>query len=389
MELYRFDKNTRLFLFGVMGLTFENPGRLYYTYNQPQQLCGADGKEGDGIVEKERIRISDIAQELGLSTATVSNVIHGKTKKVSDETVKRVQELLEKRAYIPSMAGILLAQNDSKIIGIVVNDHEKYEGHVLEDGFISSAINALSREIDRAGYFMMVKVTSQWEDIVRFASMWNMEGLVLMGYCQQDCKKLRENMHIPFVVYDGYFEETEKICNLTIDNHGGGYQVGEYLKHMGHRKVLCISDNCICMDLERIEGCREALKPDAPGFMEIPMQEERRKIFYREKLKEILEYTAVFAVSDFYAIELTQFLKENGYDVPWDVSVVGFDDTVLCRYSSPALTTVRQDAKMRAEHAISILQNLKKGTEHRFTVKLPVFLVERDSVKNLNGGGKI
>ena len=123
--------------------------------------------------------------------------------------------------------------------------------------------------------------------------------------------------------------------------------------------------------------------------MEIPMQEERRKIFYREKLKEILEYTAVFAVSDFYAIELTQFLKENGYDVPWAVSVVGFDDTVLCRYSSPALTTVRQDAKMRAEHAISILQNLKKGTEHRFTVKLPVFLVERDSVKNLNGGGKI
>ena len=80
MELYRFDKNTRLFLFGVMGLTFENPGRLYYTYNQSQQLCGADGKEGDGIVENERIRISDIAQELGLSTATVSNVIHGKTK---------------------------------------------------------------------------------------------------------------------------------------------------------------------------------------------------------------------------------------------------------------------------------------------------------------------
>lgn len=389
LELYRFDKNTRLFLFGVMGLTFEKSGRLYYTYNQPQQLCGADGKEGDGIVEKERIRISDIAQELGLSTATVSNVIHGKTKKVSDETVKRVQELLEKRAYIPSMAGILLAQNDSKIIGIVVNDHEKYEGHVLEDGFISSAINALSREIDRAGYFMMVKVTSQWEDIVRFASMWNMEGLVLMGYCQQDCKKLRENMHIPFVVYDGYFEETEKICNLTIDNHGGGYQVGEYLKHMGHRKVLCISDNCICMDLERIEGCREALEPDAPGFMEIPMQEERRKKFYEDKLKEILEYTAVFAVSDFYAIELIHFLKEKGYGIPRDISVLGFDDTVLCRYSSPALTTVRQDAKMRAEHAISILQNLKKGTEHRFTVKLPVFLVERDSVKNLNGGGKI
>ena len=75
-------------------------------------------------MENQRIRLIDIAEELGLSTATVSNVIHGKTKKVSEETVKRVQELLEKRQYIPSMAGVLLAQNGSKIIGVVVNDHK-------------------------------------------------------------------------------------------------------------------------------------------------------------------------------------------------------------------------------------------------------------------------
>ena len=68
-------------------------------------------------MEKERVRIIDIAEELGLSTATVSNVIHGKTGKISDETVRRVQKLLEERQYIPSMAGILLAQNNSRIIG--------------------------------------------------------------------------------------------------------------------------------------------------------------------------------------------------------------------------------------------------------------------------------
>ena len=76
-------------------------------------------------MDEKRVRISDIAEELGLSTATVSNVIHGKTQRVSDETIKKVQELLEKREYIPSMAGILLAQNDSGIIGIAVNRHEK------------------------------------------------------------------------------------------------------------------------------------------------------------------------------------------------------------------------------------------------------------------------
>ena len=53
--------------------------------------------------------------------------------------------------------------NDSRIIGVVVNDHEKYEGRVLEDGFISASVNALFREIDAAGYFMMVKATAQWE----------------------------------------------------------------------------------------------------------------------------------------------------------------------------------------------------------------------------------
>lgn len=89
---------------------------------------------------QERVRICDIAKELGLSTATVSNVIHGKTNKVSDETVQRVTALLEKRQYIPSMAGILLARNSSGIIGVFVNDHPKYEGHTLRDGFLASVL---------------------------------------------------------------------------------------------------------------------------------------------------------------------------------------------------------------------------------------------------------
>ena len=67
-------------------------------------------------MEEKRITISDIADELGLSTATVSNVIHGKTSKVSEKTIQKVQEQLEKRNYIPSMAGILLAQNDSVLL---------------------------------------------------------------------------------------------------------------------------------------------------------------------------------------------------------------------------------------------------------------------------------
>lgn len=85
---------------------------------------------------QNRVRIVDVADTLGLSTATVSKVIHGKTEKISDETVKSVQQELENSGYISNMAGILLARNNSRIIGVVVNDHEKYEGRVLEDGFV-------------------------------------------------------------------------------------------------------------------------------------------------------------------------------------------------------------------------------------------------------------
>ena len=80
--------------------------------------------------DEKKIRIIDIADELGVSTATVSNVIHGKTKKISDATVRRVQEKLVERGYIPNMAATLLSQNNSRIVGVVVNNHPKYEGHV-------------------------------------------------------------------------------------------------------------------------------------------------------------------------------------------------------------------------------------------------------------------
>lgn len=72
-----------------------------------------------------KVRIIDIAEELKVSTATVSNVLHGKTKKISDETVKLVEKKLEERGYIPDMAATLLARNNSRIIGVVVNNHKK------------------------------------------------------------------------------------------------------------------------------------------------------------------------------------------------------------------------------------------------------------------------
>ena len=330
-------------------------------------------------MSNNRIRISDIAQELGLSTATVSNVIHGKSHKVSDETVKRVQALLEQRQYIPSMAGILLAQNASKIIGVFVNDHEKYEGHTLDDAFIASSLNALSTEIEKSGQFMMVKKAKHPEEVLKFASMWNMEGLVMIGFCDQDYMYLRTHMRIPFVVYDGYCENPQGIVNITIDNFGGGFQVGQLFRKSGHASAICISDNETGVDLERISGFRSGFGDGTVEVMVVPMRKTERRQLYLDQIARFRRVSAVFAVSDYYAIDLMQFLGENGICVPADLAVAGFDGTPMSGLVFPALTTVRQDSSLRAKTALQKLRQLQEHQETQTTVTLPVTLVERDS----------
>lgn len=330
---------------------------------------------------EQRVRICDIAEELGLSTATVSNVIHGKTNKVSDETVQRVTALLEERQYIPSMAGILLARNSSKIIGVFVNDHEKYEGHTLDDFFIASSLNFLSTEIESSGRFMMVKKAKCAEEIIRFASMWNMDGIVVIGFCDPDYMYLRNHMRIPFAVYDGFCEKPERILNITIDNFEGGYQMGCHFRELGHQTSLCISDNNICVDMERFCGFCKGFAPGKADLLLIPMQKEQRWSFYLSNLEKFQQVTAVFAVSDYYAIDLMHFLIEQGFSVPEDISVAGFDDTPMCEMVTPTLTTIKQDGALRAKIAVRKLQELREGKEICTEVKLPVSLVVRRSTK--------
>ena len=332
-------------------------------------------------MEEQRVRIRDIAEELGLSTATVSNVIHGKTAKISDETVKRVQALLEKRQYIPSMAGILLAQNSSRIIGVFINDHEKYEGRTLEDVFIASSLNFLSTEIENHGRFMMVKKAKDPEEIITFASMWNMDGLVVIGFCDQDYMYLRNHMRIPFVVYDGSCEKPERFFAITIDNFDGGFQVGEYFRRTGHKRALCVADNEIGVDRERYNGFQAGFGAENTAFMRIPMHKKERWDFYCREIETFRGVSAVFAVSDYYAIDLIHFLSENGIRVPEEVCVAGFDDIPMCEMVWPTLTTVKQDGALRARIALRKLLEMREGKESGAAMMLPVTLVERASTK--------
>jgi len=328
--------------------------------------------------DEKKVRIIDIADELGVSTATVSNVIHGKTNKISDATVRRVQEKLVERGYIPNMAATLLAQNNSRIIGVVINNHPKYEGRVLEDPFISSAVNALSDALESHGYFLMLKKTSEIMDIIPFASMWNMDGMVIMGFCEDEYQKLRDRIRIPFVVYDGIFNNDRNICNLTLDDFDGGRQVGTYFREHARKSVLFIADNQLRPDFDRYEGLCSGYGRRA-DFLEVPMSKGERQAFYRNALPKNQNLDSVFAASDYYAAEVMNYLINSGTRVPDDVWVVGFDDVELCRNVIPQLSSVRQDVNMRAQKAVEYLERMKADRSYSATEKIPVQFVPRMS----------
>lgn len=346
------------------------------------EIKNPKGGRGEPMWSENKVRIVDIAGELGVSTATVSNVIHGKLNKVSARTAKRVQEKLEERGYIPNMAAALLAQNDSRIIGIVIKDHEKYEGNLLTDPFVASSLNCLADELEKNRYFMMIKKIHSILDAAQFASMWNMDGMVLLGFCGDEYQELRSRVHIPFVVYDGYFTNQGRICNIQIDDRDGGRQVGEHLRALGHKRVLCVADNQECMDLLRYEGLCEGLGARA-DFMKIPMLKRRRERFYQERLAQLRRYSAVFAVSDYYAADLMRFLQKSGVKVPGELSVAGFDDSLICQQVLPTLTSVRQDGRGRARMAVELLRRMRREPSFSGDFLTPVRLVPRESTGRL------
>ena len=341
-----------------------------------------------GLNDTKRIRIKDIAEQLGVSTATVSNVIHGKTQKISKRTVEKVQELLETSGYVPNMAAILLAQNSSKIICVILSGNIKYENKMLQDPFISTLVEGISKYLQENGYFMMLREEQDVDMIAKYASMWNMAGLILIGYCLQDFDGLRKRMRIPFLVIDGYTSPNERWSDIMIDNYNGGQQVGKYLYEMGHKRVMYIADNDECCDHDRYQGCYDFFKDKGiifkqTDFKYVSIDQEKRYAQYELLLTELDDYTVVFCSCDMYAIEFMNYMYEHGIRVPEDISVIGFDDIPVATLVRPKLTTVSQNIRERARLSVELLHNMIMGVSGAKSIILPVDLVIRDSVKKI------
>ncbi len=299
----------------------------------------------------ENVRLQDIAESLHLSIATVSNVLNGKDHKVSAATRARVMEAIEKAGYLPERAEVLLGRNPSRIIGLVLNDHSLYEGSPLEDPYIASFISALQKSARAHQLDLLVRPVKTWKEAEEFASIWNMQGLVMTGFCEADYVSLRQALHIPLAVCDS-LNPPEGFSSIQSEDRKGGELIGKHLRNLGHSRTLCITIDVESSDLERIKGLKEAGLEVEIGLV----SEERKQRMEQLKAMDYSQFSSVVCLSDRFAIEVLSVLYEKGIRVPQDLSVVGYDGIPAGEYSAPPLTTLAQAIEQKAELAICSLE---------------------------------
>jgi LacI family transcriptional regulator len=190
---------------------------------------------------------------------------------------------------------------------------------------------------------------------------------------------------IPFVFID-YPPKDEKIYSVMVDNENGAYEATEYLIKLGHKRIAFLAGPEVAWDSKaRFKGYLKALK--TYGIQFSPELVENGNFTKEEgyaATKRLLEkeekFTAIFSSNDQMAIGAIRALKESGYKIPIDISIVGFDNIEASSIIEPPLTTVSQPIYEMGKKAVDIITaliNEEKIEEKRYMLKTK--LIERHS----------
>lgn len=340
------------------------------------------------------VRIKDVAEAVGVSTATVSNVINGKDQRVSKEVRAKIQTALEEMGYVRNRSAMMLAQTSSNMIGVVIPCKEGVK-ITLEDPYYSALLGNLEYEIRAHGCTMYLISQQSEEEIIHQAIAWNLEGLIVCNMVQEELAGLCEKYRRGVVSIDSYLNRSARFINIATDDFGGAYEMGKYLIRRGHTRIAMLADNDATVDHHRWMGLQQAMKEAGFVLTEkdhflFSSSESVRELQFAQFLPEWKNYTALFVASDYYALEVSSFLQSRGIRVPEDISITGFDDLIYASLARPKLTTMSQNIGKKAKMAVEALLSLceKKGEEKdtedlwKEKWKLPVKLVERESVSD-------
>jgi len=333
--------------------------------------------------------IKDIAQVADVSCTTVSNVIHGRSGRVSADTILRINEAIDKLGYVPNMSARSLVSSSSKVIGVISHLVSHKNESIVADPFHSAFIGSIERTLSDNGYYIMLRTVETTAELLAFLRNWNVDGLFFTGVFQDEFYQTLAELNIPIVLIDSYVSHS-KMCNVGLEDYKGGYTATRYLIDHGHKDIAFASPPIKERGVvfERFLGYKSALSeasiPFRPQLVFEQELDTATTIALGCKLAKRDDITAVFATADILAAGIMAGLQQSGKKVPDDISVIGFDDINLCQLTSPELTTIHQDASLKGKIAVNFLVDmLKNNSIDNREIILPIHLVERNSVKSL------
>lgn len=336
------------------------------------------------------VTLKDIATEAGVSITTVSNVVHNRQSRVSAEKIKKIWEIIEREHYVPSMTARSLANDQSYIIGMVTHLTPQNTGSTVNDPFMSSIVASVEQRSRDAGYYLMIRSTETADALTSLIHSWRLSGLILSGLFPGDFFESIKKLNIPLVLIDSYVDDPE-VCCIGLEDEQGGYLATRYLLENGHRAIAFASPTVQPGGVihKRLQGYRRALAEYGVAFDDSLVFTQEMSVQEGKQLGHLLsqrpEITGIFASADMLAAGIMAGLSECGLSIPQDKSIVGFDDHFLSQLTFPALTTIHQDAEQKGALATDmILAQVRQETIAEKHVILPVHLVERASVRNLN-----
>ena len=319
-----------------------------------------------------KVRIKDVAKMAGVSATTVSNVIHGRTDKVSKKTRKKIEEILNEQEYAPSMGARILSGKCSRMVAVVVRKEEwKQENKELEE-----ILYEIERRLYEREYYMLLHFAKTAEEFVRYTAAWKLDGAICIWFDKEECARIRQRCEIPVAMIGRenpiYGRAGEEVARFLIKREGlriwflDGTEESGKMIWQGIRKIF--SRKGICLEEDR--------------YLEIPKDRDLRKMFYKIRLAGLafLADILVFASAD-HGAEAVGYLHDLEIKVPEEIEVMAIgqkeETALICR---PQLTTVEFDKKRFVRQAIEELYvQMIKGYILTKSGKISVKTIIRDS----------
>jgi LacI family repressor for deo operon, udp, cdd, tsx, nupC, and nupG len=304
------------------------------------------------------VKITDVARIAGVSSATVSRVIH-QNGRVSEDTRIKVEEVVGKLSYTSRRR--IKREPQERIFLLLSGD--------VVNPFFAEVIHGIQKELDlQKSVLSIMQITIDTIPLIHAVQQMNPLGIVLTGAAPfPELLKWREKSKTPLVVVN-YRNIQPRVSCILVDFKDAYYRATRHLINLGHRRigyvgVLGSSE----ITKARLQGYEAALAeaniPIRPEYM-ITMPPEPYIHGGFQATGNLLalphgeQPTAIITYNDFFAIGVMHAVRMHGLRVPEDVSVIGCDDIPMAAYANPPLTTIELPKNRIGRLAVSMLEQM-------------------------------